>query len=262
MPRTTVERLLTLFDDPRYAKLALRHHRRFKKNKPFPHIVIDDFLPRPVAKLLANEYPSPRAGRGKWKTHVNANVSRRFLEDVGSMSPSMRLFANAMGSKHFLLFLEALSGINCLIGDPYYIGGGAMLTGRDGFLKVHADFDWHHKLQAHRRLNALLYLTPGWKPEWGGDLELWSKDMKRRVHAVRPVFNRLVVFEVKDDANHGQPEPLRCPADVFRRVFSAFYYTTRKSDAEWKAPHFTLYKPENSPYGMSLQADYRAKAKK
>jgi hypothetical protein len=48
---------------------------------------------------------------------------------------------------------------------------------------------------------------------------------------------------------------------VYRRVFSAFYYTTRRNDAELAAPHFSLYKPENSPYGMSLQKDYQAKAK-
>jgi hypothetical protein len=45
-------------------------------------------------------------------------------------------------------------------------------------------------------------------------------------------------------------------------VFSTFYYTTRRTDAEWNAPHFTIYKPENSPYGMSLQKDYQARAKK
>jgi len=91
---------------------------------------------------------------------------------------------------------------------------------------------------------------------------LWSKDMARKVHSIPPIFNRLVVFEVRDDSNHGQPEPVKSPPGVFRRVFSAFYYTTRKDDAEWEAPHFTLYKPENSPYGMRLQSDYQSKAKK
>jgi hypothetical protein len=71
-----------------------------------------------------------------------------------------------------------------------------------------------------------------------------------------------VIFVVTDDSNHGQPQPLQTPPAVYRRVFSTFYYTTRKTDAEWDAPHFTLYKPENSPYGMSLQKDYQASAKK
>ena len=104
-------------------------------------------------------------------------------------------------------------------------------------------------------------LTPNWQAEWGGHLELWSKEMNRRVQ-IEPVFNRAVIFEVTDDSNHGQPQPLQTPPSVYRRVFSTFYYTTRKTDAEWAAPHFTIYKPENSPYGMSLQKDYQARAKK
>ena len=257
-----LEKLVTAFDAPHYAKLAVENQKQFRENQPFPHIVFDNFLPADVAALLAIEYPDPNDGSVDWKTHSNANVSRKFVEDVGSMSVPMRLLAGATSSKHFLLFLEALSGIDCLFADPYFIGGGAMVTGAGEFLKIHADFDWHHKVQAHRRLNALLYLEPSWKPEWGGDLELWSKDMSRKVHSIAPIFNRLVVFEVRDDSNHGQPEPVRCPPDVFRRVFSAFYYTARKDDAEWDAPHFTLYKPENSPYGMRLQSDYQSKAKK
>lgn len=254
------EKIVTLFDDPHYARLAFGNHEMFHNNQPFPHIVFDDFLPNDIAELIAKEYPDPNDASVQWKTHSNANVCRRFVEDVGSLSLAMRLFTTACISKYFLLFLETLSGIDCLVADPYFIGGGAMVTGRDEFLKVHADFNWHHKLQAHRRLNALFYLAQGWKPEWGGELELWSKDMKERVHSISPVFNRVVIFETNHDSNHGQPEPLRVPEGTFRRVFSAFYYTTRKDDAEWDAPHFTLYKPQNSPYGMNLQADYRTRA--
>lgn len=252
----SVERLVSLFDNDRYAKMAVKYRGEFHSNQPFPHIVIDDFLPGDLALDVASGYPDTDDGSVTWKTHANANVLRKFVENTCSMSLPMRLFANAVISRQFLLFLETLSGIDCLIADPYFIGGGAMVTGPGEFLKIHADFNWHHKLQAHRRLNALLYLTPNWQPEWGGALELWSKDMKQKVQSVVPEFNRLVVFKVTDDANHGQPEPLTTPPGVFRRVFSAFYYTTRRDEQEWNAPHFTLYKPENLPYGMSLQNEY------
>lgn len=252
--------LVTVFDDPHYARLALQVKERFRNADPYPHVVLDDFLPLAVADVLASSYPDPNDASVRWKTHANKNVVRKFVEDVSSLSIPMRIFANAVISRQFLLFLEALSGIDCLFADPYFIGGGAMATGRDQFLKIHADFNWHHKLQAHRRLNVLFYLAPNWQAEWGGHLELWSKDMSRRVQ-IEPVFNRAVIFEVTDDSNHGQPQPLRTPESVHRRVFSAFYYTTRKTDAEWDAPHFTLYKPENSPYGMSLQKDYVESAK-
>jgi 2OG-Fe(II) oxygenase superfamily len=253
-------RIVTLFDEPHYARLALKYKDQFKSNDPYPHIVLDNFLPADVAKALAQAYPDPNDSSVRWKTHANKNVVRKFVEDVSSLSMPMRLLANAVISRQCLLFLEALTGIDCLFADPYFIGGGAMATGPGEFLKIHADFNWHHKLQAHRRLNVLLYLAPDWKTEWGGQLELWSKDMTRKVQ-IEPIFNRAVIFEVTDDSNHGQPQPLQTPPGVYRRVFSTFYYTTRKTDAEWDEPHFTLYKPEKSPYGMSLQKDYQAKAK-
>jgi hypothetical protein len=255
------ERFLTVFDDERYSQLAQANCQKFRDNQPFPHVVIDNFLPEDLALLVAGGYPDPNDESTAWKSHSNKNVVRKFVEDVRSMTLPMRLFASAVASRQFLLFLETLSGIDCLLPDPYFIGGGAMLTGTGQFLKIHADFNWHHKLQAHRRLNALLYLTANWQPEWGGALELWSKDMSERVHSVLPEFNRLVVFEVTDDANHGQPEPLNTPPGIYRRVFSAFYYTTRRDEVEWNAPHFTLYKPENSPYGMRLLSDYQRKDK-
>jgi 2OG-Fe(II) oxygenase superfamily len=255
------DQLLKLFDSPRYNKMAIERRETFQAAQPFPHVVIDDFLPPEIADTIAKQYPDPGDSSVKWKTHQNANTSRKFLEDVTFMSPTMRLFAQALNSRQFLLFLETISGIDCLIADPYFIGGGAMISGSGEFLKIHADFNWHHKLQAHRRLNALLYLTPNWRSEWGGDLELWPKDMSAVGSVIAPQFNRMVIFAVTDDANHGQPKPLMTPSGVYRRLFSAFYYTSRRDDAEWNEPHFTLYKPEKSPYSMSLLEDYQNVAK-
>lgn len=257
---TIVSKLVTVFDDVHYVQLALKLKEQFRNADPYPHVVLDNFLPTDIAEALAASYPDPNDSSVRWKTHANNNVVRKFVEDVSALSLPMRVYSNAVISRQFLLFLEALTGIDCLFADPYFIGGGAMVTGRDQFLKIHADFNWHHKLQAHRRVNVLLYLMPNWQAEWGGHLELWSKEMNRRVQ-IEPVFNRAVIFEVTNDSNHGQPQPLQTPPSVYRRVFSTFYYTTRKTDAEWDAPHFTIYKPENSPYGMSLQKDYQARAK-
>jgi 2OG-Fe(II) oxygenase superfamily len=255
------DQLLKMFDSPRYNRMAVDLREKFRTARPFPHVVIDDFLPSDIADAIARAYPDPSDSSVKWKTHQNANTSRKFVEDVSFMSPIMQGFAQTLIGRSLLLFLETISGIDCLIGDPYFIGGGAMVSGSGDFLKVHADFNWHHKLQAHRRLNALFYLTPNWKAGWGGDLELWPKDMSAVGSVVSPQFNRVVIFAVTDDANHGQPKPLTTPPGVHRRVFSAFYYTTRRDDAEWNDPHFTLYKPEKSPYSMSLLQDYQLAGK-
>ena len=35
----------------------------------------------------------------------------------------------------------------------------------------------HDRLDLDRRLNVIVYLNEGWDPDWGGALELWSRDM-------------------------------------------------------------------------------------
>jgi hypothetical protein len=249
------ESILTCFDDPAYARLAVARAESYRSAKPFPYAVFDDFLPVPICQALHEQFPPPD---DRCKFHNNANTSRRFQDDASKFGPALRLFSQVASSREFLLFLETLSGINCLIPDPYLIGGGAMMSGDGDFLKVHQDFNWHHKLQVHRRLNALLYLTPDWQPEYGGDLELWNES--ERVVAIAPTFNRLVVFNTPD-ANHGQPHPLRTPPGVYRRVLSFFYYTTRANEDVWKDPHFTKYLPENSRYGEQLTIDYEARGR-
>ena len=142
-----------------------------------------------------------------------------------------------------VLFLETLTGIESLIPDPYFIGGGVHISGQGDFLKIHADFNWHHKLQAYRRVNALLYLSDDWQPEWKGAIEFWDREMTGPSSVRFPIFNRLVVFSTGEHSNHGQREPNACPPDVYRKVLNLYYYTTHREDQDMDDPHFTLYKP-------------------
>ena len=121
-----------------------------------------------------------------------------------------RAMLREFNSRQFVLFLETLTGIDNLLPDPYFIGGGLHLSGRDDFLKVHADFNWHHKLQAHRRVNALMYLSEEWDEEWAGRVEFWDRDMTGPVDMAYPKFNRLVVFSTSENSNHGQPRHNLC----------------------------------------------------
>jgi 2OG-Fe(II) oxygenase superfamily len=250
---TFSEKILTLFDDSHYAKIALDNAQTYQANEPFPHILIDDFLPEEIAQCLYQDFPFPDSS---CKVHSNNNTSRAFQDNTSFFKTNLRVFSSVLASREFTLFLETLTGVNCLISDPYLIGGGAMMSGQGDFLKIHQDFNWHHKLQLHRRVNALLYLTPNWQEEYGGELELW--DDAKLVTKILPKFNRLVVFNTPN-ANHGQPHQLDIPEGIYRRVFSAFYYTARANDDVWKDPHFTKYLPENSAYGAQLLTDFSKK---
>ena len=250
---TSLDSVLFMFGEDRFPKLAVKHRDDFQEAVPFKHAVIDNFLPEEVAQRIFEHYPKVD---DKITHHDNENTSRKLQQDVANMHPYVRAFAAALSSREFLLFLETLTGIECLIPDPYLFGGGAMISEKGDFLNIHQDFNWHFQLQLHRRVNALLYLTPDWKPEYGGDLELW--DESKCVQRVTPLFNRLVVFATPG-ANHGQPEKMDAPEEVKRRVFSAFYYTSRPSDETFDDPHFTKYLPSNFRLGVKTKDDYVAR---
>ena len=262
-------KILECFDSKKYAKLAVENREDYASNSPFPHIVFDNFLPEDIAHALAAEYPSVENGSSRWKYHKNENVDRHFVEDTRDFGENLRLFANAVNSRSFLLFLETVTGIPSLIPDPYFIGGGAMATGSGGFLNVHVDFNWHQRLQSWRRCNALFYLNPDWEEKWGGELELWSTDGKVKETEISPVFNRVVIFSTTKLSYHGQPNKTKSPPGQFRKVFSAFYYASERSELIDEAPHFTRYNEKNnniiaqretSPYSEQIINDYLGQA--
>lgn len=251
------ETVMGVFDDPRYSALAQQRAADHVGADPFPHTVIDDFLPEPLARELAHTFP----GRDdmEWIEHDNENNRRRFQTDETMFPPLFRAMCREFNSRQFILFLETLTGLESMLPDPYYIGGGIHLSERGEFLNIHADFNWHHKLQAFRRCNALLYLNEEWLPEWEGATELWSLDMSHRVVSVEPRFNRLLVFNTGEHSNHGQPRPNACPPEVNRQVLNFYYYTTHRDDEDAEAmPHFTAYKIDASPRSLELGDRYRA----
>jgi hypothetical protein len=246
---------LGVFDDPSYARLAVENGDRYQTAEPFPHIVLDDFIPVDLARTLAAAFPGP--DEISWVERDNENNRRRYQHDETKVPTVLREMLREMNSRQFVLFLETLTGIECLLPDPYFIGGGVHMSGQGDFLKIHADFNWHHKLQAYRRVNALLYLSDDWQPEWQGAIEFWDREMTGVQDSALPIFNRLVVFSTSEHSNHGQREPNQCPPDVYRKVLNLYYYTTHGDDAEMEQPHFTLYKPQASEFAVQLGDDYR-----
>jgi hypothetical protein len=121
---------------------------------PFPHIVIDNLFDDEALQAVVREFPSPAATR--WARFDNPQEKKLgFYYASSSISDTVRRFLDAMNGFEMLLFLEALTGIEGLMPDPYFGGGGLHQIEPGGFLKVHADFNVHPKLKIDRRLNML-----------------------------------------------------------------------------------------------------------
>lgn len=219
--------------------VADKNRQRFESAEPFPHVVIDDFFPEWVLDKVLDEFPDP--GQVPWKEFKQATSKKLASEGDALFGDFTRHLFAQLNSAAFLQFLERLTGIEGLIPDPYFEGGGLHQIEPGGFLKVHADFNWHEELRLDRRLNVLVYLNKKWEPSFGGALELWDRDMTRAVTSILPIFNRFVVFATRDYSYHGHPEPLACPPDRTRRSLALYYYTNGRPKEERSAAHSTLY---------------------
>ena len=153
-----------------------------------------------------------------------------------------RQFLYALNSASFLKFLEGLTGIEKLIGDPQFEGGGLHQIPAGGKLAIHIDFNKHLYYGLERRLNLLIYLNKNWREEYGGHFELWDHGITRMITKVAPVFNRVVIFSTSRFSYHGHPDPLRCPPDVTRKSLALYYYTIADEPNETiRDRHSTLF---------------------
>jgi len=210
----------------------------YQGRTPYPYGSFDKFLPEEILERVLRDLeqiPEAESSFNRPQEKLKSAFSPERLP------PYTRNLFYALNSRPFLAFLEELTGIQGLIPDPYFIGGGVHITQNGGHLDIHADFNHHGKLNIERRLNVLIYLNKDWKPEWGGEFEIWNTDMTEKVKSFTPIFNRMVCFNTRSDTWHGNPEPVNNPNGDPRISLALYYYTATWS--ELRKGHTTLFKP-------------------
>lgn len=244
---STTVGITPLLDYSRLADIATRQAQQYQQASPFPHIVLDDFISPSLAQQLLAVFPNLREKPGQTPEAAMTDTgklpqpNKLWLSNQLGVDPLFRKLYWELNSAPFLHFLETLTGIDSLIADPHLVGGGVHETRQHGLLMVHADFNKHPQFKLDRRLNLLIYLNPDWQEDWGGHLELWSRDMQRCEKRVLPVMARCVIFSTTRDSFHGHPHPLTCPDTQSRKSIALYYYTHGRPANEDPTPHKTLW---------------------
>jgi Rps23 Pro-64 3,4-dihydroxylase Tpa1-like proline 4-hydroxylase len=214
----------------------------YQKANPFPHIIIDNFLPDYIATKISDEVKNNEMWYHdtiEWTQEYQINKFYCPNQDDDESIPEMRknlpntsLVLDYLNSPEVLSFLEELTGIPNLIPDHTLHGGGIHKINNGGKLSVHLDYNIHPNTKKYRKLNLLLYLNPNWKSEWGGNLELWTKNNGHPATSIEPLFNRCVIFTISPISFHGHPKPIECPADVSRYSLALYYFSDEVPEVE------------------------------
>jgi hypothetical protein len=229
------------FDRDALRSIAERERDAYRSAQPFPHMVVDDLFPGRVLDSALSEFPQP--GQVDWWAFDDERERKLASRDDRVFGLVTRNLLRELNSAAFIDFLTDLTGIQGLVPDPHYYGGGLHQIEPGGFLKVHADFNRHPITKLERRLNLLVYLNRDWRDEYGGALELWDEDMTGCQVSILPAFGTCVLFNTTSRAFHGHPEPLRCPDGMTRRSLALYYYSKgRPEEAASERWHNTLFK--------------------
>ena len=241
------------FDEDACRKAGERFASEYRNAEPFPHIALDDFLPSDVLRPILAEFP-----RSEGRRHFDREQERlKYQYHPQECRPAVRSLLAELNSQAFLGFLSELTGIEGLIADPYFLGGGLHETKRGGHLGVHADFNIHNTMKVVRRLNLLIYLNEDWDESFGGELELWDREMRERRQSIAPLIGRAVIFNTDLDSFHGHPEPLACPPDRSRRSIATYYYTAPVDGIASVPRRTTVFRPRPE---TKDRADWKVKA--
>lgn len=207
---------------------------------PFPHVVIDDFLPLELVETIVGNFGSSKDSNDLNISYERAQERFKTSYQPDTLNNELRAIFYAFNSRPFLKIVENITGIKGLIPDPYFLGGGLHEIKQGGHLSMHADFNHHKPLNIERRINMLIYLNKDWTDAYGGQLELWDTAMTTRHHSIVPTFNRCVIFNTTSDSMHGNPQPVNHPDNISRKSVALYYYTPTWDGS--KRSHTTQFK--------------------
>jgi hypothetical protein len=226
-------------DQESLKKMGEDGHPAFSANQPFPHIVIDHFVDPTILTGILTEVDALDRDKRYAKFVDRKTDHNKFAFYPSVVGPQTSRLVNLLNSGPFINFVETISGIDNLIADPSYFGGGLHWIENGGFLEVHADFNHLKKYNLERRINLLLYLNQDWHDEYHGELELWDRKTMTCAKSIAPLFNRCVIFPTTKESLHGHPVPLATPPGVARRSLALYYYSNTWDPAVQS--HTTLY---------------------
>ncbi len=233
----------------------------FANAAPFRHVVIDDFFSADYVARIDREFPPFERGSARTENGDLGNKST--VEKIRGLGASFEGLDDLIQSPAFLALVGKLTGIDDLLYDPWYFGGGTHESRHGQDLDAHVDFNRHPIENWHRRLNLIVYLNHAWEDDWGGALELHSdpRAPDNVTTRVTPSFNRCVIFETTETSWHGFP-PIVLPEEhrgKTRRSLALYFYSKERPAEELAETHSTIYvdRPLPSRFlpGLTLTGD-------
>lgn len=189
---------------------------------PTRHLCVDNLLPEDIAAKFYPCFPPPDRMR-----RLSSFRERKFtFKQLDQVPGPLKDITFAIQAPEVVAVIGRITGMAGQVPDPRLYAGGITLMQRGDFLNPHIDNSHDGERKLYRTVNVLYYVTPGWKEDYGGSLELWD-DAVKRATVIPTLFNRLVVMETNRRSWHSV-SPVR--HEGHRCCVSNYYFSERSPE--------------------------------
>jgi Rps23 Pro-64 3,4-dihydroxylase Tpa1-like proline 4-hydroxylase len=193
---------------------------------------IDDLLPADIARGFADAFPNVSQMR-----LLDSFRERKYTsKSLDKFDPLISDITFAFQDKRVIDTVAAITGTKDAVGDPHLYAGGISAMEKGHFLNPHLDNSHDVDQKHYRVLNLLYYVSPDWKAEYGGNLELWDESVTKPVE-IPSLFNRLVLMSTNDKSWHSVNE---VRVDRPRYCISNYYFSPHSPNG-YETTHVTYF---------------------
>ena len=187
------------------------------------YFFIDELLPSDLAKKVAEVFPET----GNLYHKISLKESKYVSAQMDRYHSLLEEVLFAFHNENVVNLISKVTGISDLLPDKKLYAGGLSSMGYHNFLQPHLD-NSHDKDRNHYRvLNLLYYITPDWRKEFGGNLELWPDGLKGEPIEIHSRFNRLVVMATHKKSWHSVSQ---VTVNKCRNCISNYYFSEKPLD--------------------------------
>lgn len=211
--------------------------------------IIDDLLPQEIATKIYNAFPSPE----EMKTYKSLRENKRIAAQMDLYDPLLEEIVFAFQDPRIVKIVEEITSLEEMLPDSNLYAGGISLMATGNFLNPHLDNSHDNDKENYRVLNLLYYVTPEWKEEFGGNLELWDNGMNFKQRTIHSKFNRLVLMITNKTSIHSVSKVV---TDGKRCCVSNYYFSKKPAESH-EYFHVTSFygRPEEPVKNVLLRLD-------
>ena len=143
-------------------------------------------------------------------------------KDFDNFDPILKKITFALQDSRVIELVSKITLIKDQIPDPTLYAGGLSSMNFGHHLGPHIDNSHDASRKYYRTLNLLYYVSPDWNINYGGNLELWDKNVSQNV-TIESKFNRLVLMETTPSSWHSVSKVV---IDKSRNCVSNYYFSS------------------------------------